>query len=144
MFQSVVPFLKWIVLAVAGLMYFFVILFQEKKVWFTSLAAVLCIVLGIVFPGVIFPAESAEIPSRLFAITNAFSSLINWNVLMIYVGAMTIASLFLYSKIPTKIADFLISDFPMIRLDIWLNIFLSHHYIFFFFVIFSHLEILNW
>ncbi len=104
--------LKWVVLGIAVLMYVLVIALQEKKVWFTSLAAVFCVVLGIVFPGIIFPSEAAEIPSRLFAVTNAFSSLINWNVLMIYVGAMTIASLFLYSKIPTKIADFLISIAP--------------------------------
>ncbi|MCF0242841.1 MAG: citrate transporter, partial [Treponema sp.] len=34
--------------------------------------------------------------------------LINWNVLMIYVGAMTIAALFLYSKAPALIADVIV------------------------------------
>lgn len=103
--------LKWVVLGIAVLMYVLVIAFQEKKVWFTSIAALLAVVLGIVFPGVIFDSASGE-TSRLFAVSNAFTSLINWNVLMIYVGAMTIASLFLYSKIPTKIADCLISIAP--------------------------------
>lgn len=103
--------LKWVVLGIAVLMYVLVIAFQERKVLFTSLAALLCVVLGIVFPGVIFPAASGD-ASRFFAVSNAFSSLINWNVLMIYVGAMTIASLFLYSKIPAKIADALVKIAP--------------------------------
>lgn len=103
--------LKWVVLGSALLMYVLVIAFQEKKVWFTSIAALLTVALGIIFPGVIFDSASGE-TSRLFAVSNALTSLINWNVLMIYVGAMTIASLFLYSKIPTKIADALIPIAP--------------------------------
>lgn len=104
--------LKWIVLGIAVLMYALVIVFQDKKVWFTTAAAFLCIVLGIVFPGVIFSSGGADSTSRLFALSNAFCSLINWNVLMIYVGAMTIAALFLYSKVPAKIADFLVRISP--------------------------------
>lgn len=103
--------LKWVVLGIAVLMYVLVIAFQERKVWFTSMAALICVVLGIVFPGVIF-SDGAGDTSRFFAVSNAFSSLINWNVLMIYVGAMTIASLFLYSKIPAKIADALVEIAP--------------------------------
>lgn len=103
--------LKWCILGIAVLMYVLVIAFQERKVWFTSCAAVLTVILGIIFPGLIFASGAGE-TSRLFAVTNAFTSLINWNVLMIYVGAMTIASLFLYSKIPSKIADFLVSLAP--------------------------------
>ena len=103
--------LKWLVLAIAVLMYALVIIFQDKKVWFTTVAGLACIVLGIIFPGVIFASPAGE-TSRCFAVTNAFSSLINWNVLMIYVGAMTIAALFLYSKVPAKIADFLVSIAP--------------------------------
>lgn len=104
--------LKWIVLGIAVLMYALVIVFQNKKVWFTTTAAVLCVVLGIIFPGVIFGAGGADSQSRIFALTNAFASLINWNVLMIYVGAMTIAALFLYSKVPAKIADLLVKISP--------------------------------
>lgn len=104
--------LKWIILGLAVLMYALVIAFQEKKVWFTTIAAILCIILGTIFPGVIFADGTAAETSRIFALTNAFSSLINWNVLMIYVGAMTIAALFLYSKVPAKIADYLVSISP--------------------------------
>lgn len=103
--------LKWVVLGIAVAMYALVIAFQEKKVWFTSIAALLAVALGVVFPGAVFDSAAGE-TTRLFAVSNAFTSLINWNVLMIYVGAMTIASLFLYSRIPTKIADALISLAP--------------------------------
>ncbi len=43
--------LKWIVLAIALIMYLLVILFQEKKVWMTTGAALLTVVLGFVFVG---------------------------------------------------------------------------------------------
>ena len=46
--------LKWVILALAVLMYALVIVFQDKKVWFTTFAGILCIVLGMIFPGVIF------------------------------------------------------------------------------------------
>lgn len=42
--------LKWVVLAIAVVMYALVIAFQKKKVWFTSIAAVLVIILGMIFP----------------------------------------------------------------------------------------------
>ena len=103
--------LKWVILVLAVLMYALVIVFQDKKVWFTTFAGILCIVLGMIFPGVIFGSAEGQV-SRLFALTNAFGTLINWNVLMIYVGAMTIAALFLYSKVPAKIADWLVSIAP--------------------------------
>ncbi|MBQ0050993.1 MAG: anion permease [Treponema sp.] len=99
--------LKWIILGIAVLMYALVIAFQDRKVWFTSVAAVMAIILGTVFPGAIFNGEG-----NAFALTHALSGLINWNVLMIYVGAMTIASLFLYSKVPAKIADWLVQIAP--------------------------------
>ncbi|MGI5070267.1 TRAP transporter large permease subunit [Treponema pectinovorum] len=104
--------LKWIVLCIALLMYSLVIVFQDKKVWFTTFAALSCLALGLIFPGAIFGTGGVEESSRFFVIYNAFTNLVSWNVLMIYVGAMTIASLFLYSKVPAKIADSLISVAP--------------------------------
>lgn len=106
--------LKWIILAIALLMYLFVIIFQDKKVWFTTGAAVVLLVLGIIFPGSVFRngevAQNAAEASRWFPLTHTFTELINWNVLMIYVGAMTIAALFLYSKVPALIADVIVSS----------------------------------
>nr|MCR5606168.1 TRAP transporter large permease subunit [Treponema sp.] len=106
--------LKFVILALAILMYALVIAFQEKKVWFTTIAALVVIALGIAFPGEIFTTGS----ERLYALSHAFSSLVNWNVLMIYVGSMTIAALFLYSKVPAKIADLLITASPSTGLAI--------------------------
>ena len=48
--------LKWVILGIAVLMYALVIVFQDKKVWFTTFAGILCIVLGTVIPGIIFSA----------------------------------------------------------------------------------------
>lgn len=107
--------LKWIVLAIAVLMYLLVIAFQDKKVWFTTASAVLLLVLGMCFPGQIFRAEAGVVSavadsSRWFPLTHTLGNLINWNVLMIYVGAMTIAALFLYSKVPALIADVIVGS----------------------------------
>ena len=79
--------LKYIVLAIAILMYLLVILFQNKKVWFTSIAAVLVIILGMIFPGRIFSLpEASVIPDNLWAFTHSVFQIINWNVIMIYLG----------------------------------------------------------
>ena len=101
-------YIKWIILGLAVLMYLFVIIFQDKKVWFTTAAALITIVLGFVFMNQVFsPHES---PFALF--DHIFTSLINWNVLMIYVGSMTIAALFIYSKVPGRIANNLVTVSP--------------------------------
>ena len=91
--------LKWVVLGIAIVMYALVIAFQDKKVWFTSAAALAVVILGTIFPARIFEGQGHS-----FAILHSLGALINWNVLMIYVGSMTIAALFLYSKVPAKIA----------------------------------------
>lgn len=99
--------MKYFVLGVAVLMYVLVIAFQDKKVLFTSAAAVLLLVLGTVFPGTIFFGTR-----RADAFLHALSSLVNWNVLLIYVGSMAIAALFIYSKVPSRIADSIIEKSP--------------------------------
>jgi Na+/H+ antiporter NhaD/arsenite permease-like protein len=98
--------LKYVVLSLAILMYLLVILFQEKKVWFTSCAAVLVIILGVIFPGQIFTGQS----SRIYAFTHSVFQIINWNVILIYLGSMAIAALFLYSNVPARIADGIINN----------------------------------
>lgn len=100
--------LKWVILALAVVMYALVIAFQDKKVWVTTVAAVLTVVLGVLFPGKIFTTGN----ERFWAVTHSLLELINWNVLMIYVGSMTIAALFLYSKVPAKIADGIVKYSP--------------------------------
>ena len=67
-------YIKWIILGLAVLMYLFVIIFQDKKVWFTTAAALITIVLGFVFMNQVFsPHES---PFALF--DYIFTSLINF------------------------------------------------------------------
>ena len=96
--------IKWVVLAIALVMYLLVIIFQEKKVWMTTAAALITVVLGFIFAGNVFvPTANA---SSLFY--HIFFELINWNILMIYVGSMTIAALFIYSNVPARIADWLV------------------------------------
>ena len=103
--------LKWIVLALAILMYVFVIIFQNKKVWFTTGAVVVLLILGMIFPGQVF-SEGLASSGRFTVISHSFFELINWNILMIYVGSMIIAALFIYSKVPVIIADKIVSHSP--------------------------------
>lgn len=100
--------MKWFVLFLAVLMYVLVIAIPEKKVWFTSAAAILLVALGTFFPGRIFLPDEGSRVGALSAITHSFFDIVNWNVLMIYVGSMIIAALFIYSKVPARIADFIV------------------------------------
>ena len=105
--------IKWIILALALVMYLLVIIFQEKKVWMTSCAAIITIILG-------FAAQAGGIVGNVFEPLNGlgalahhiFLELINWNILMIYVGSMIIAALFIYSRVPARIADALVTVSP--------------------------------
>lgn len=97
---------KWIVLGIAVVMYALVIAFQEKKVWFTSFAALAVVLLGVILPGQVFPGSE----SRLYPITHSLFGIINWNVIMIYLGSMIIAALFIYSNVPARIADSIVNS----------------------------------
>ena len=96
---------KLFILSLALLMYLLVILFQEKKVFFTSAAALIVVIAGFFFP--VF-----DVSDGVQLVKHVFLELINWNILMIYVGSMTIAALFLYSKVPARIADSLVQASP--------------------------------
>ncbi len=105
--------IKWIILALALVMYLLVIIFQEKKVWMTSVAALAVVVLGFLcqggaIRGNVFSQLAG--PAELFQ--HIFFELINWNILMIYVGSMIIAALFIYSRVPARIADALVTISP--------------------------------
>jgi len=92
-------------------MYVFVIIFQNKKVWFTTGAVVVLLILGMIFPGQVF-SEGLASSGRFTVISHSLFELINWNILMIYVGSMIIAALFIYSKVPVIIADKIVSHSP--------------------------------
>ena len=99
--------IKWIILGIALVMYLLVIIFQSKKIFFTSAAALGTVVLGLIFGGVF--TSTNTVTSLLF---HVFFELINWNILMIYVGSMIIAALFIYSRVPARIADALVTISP--------------------------------
>jgi len=98
---------KFFILALALVMYALVIVFQNKKVFWSLGAAAIAIVLGTVFPAGVFEGSG-----RLFALRHSLTQLINWNVLMIYVGSMIIAALFIYSMAPSRVADMIIKYSP--------------------------------
>ena len=99
--------IKYIILALSVLMYLLVICFQNKKVWFTSAAALVAVLLGLTFGNVF--TSSSGLGGLL---SHVFFELINWNILMIYVGSMIIAALFIYSRVPARIADALVTVSP--------------------------------
>lgn len=107
--------IKWFVLALAVLMYALVIIMQDKKIIVTSVVALIMLVAGVVLPNAIFPVAedfAAHHNARLYALFHAFTSLVNWNVLMIYIGSMIIAALFIYSQMPAHIADIIVEKSP--------------------------------
>lgn len=86
--------MPWIVLAVAVIMYLVIVVFPDRKSWASLGAALIVILLGVVSP------------------LQAVTELINWNILMIFVGSLVIAELFIYSKVPSAIADGIIDRSP--------------------------------
>jgi Na+/H+ antiporter NhaD/arsenite permease-like protein len=92
--------IKWIVLIIAAGMYAFVMVFPGKKSFSALGAAFLMIILGVVSPG------------------QALGELINWNVLMIFVGSLGIAELFIYSRAPAVIADSIVIHSPNVGIAI--------------------------
>lgn len=86
--------LKWIVLGIAVLMYVLVVVFPSKKMFFPLAAVIVLFVIQAVAP------------------FYAIGTLIDWNILMIYIGSLAIAELFIYSKVPSRIADMIISVSP--------------------------------
>ena len=84
---------KWIVLLIVIAMYGFVIAFPGKKALTSLAAAALIITIGI-----ISPLKAA--------------AFVNWSVLLIYIGSLILAELFIYSKVPARIADNIVLNTP--------------------------------
>lgn len=85
---------KWIILTAAAVMYAAVIAFSGKKHWISLAAALLIVLTGSVSP------------------VHVLLHLINWNILLIYIGSLIIAELFLYSRVPNRLADMFIDALP--------------------------------
>lgn len=82
------------ILAVLILMYVGIIVIQDKKAWI-SLGAALVLIIG--------GATSAS---------HAITSLINWNILLIYLGSLALAELFIYSRAPAFLAERIVEHSP--------------------------------
>jgi Na+/H+ antiporter NhaD/arsenite permease-like protein len=91
---------KWLVLEIAVLMYLFVVIFQEKKSFIALGAGLLTMIIGVVSPRM------------------AIAELINWNVLLIFLGSLIIAELFIYSRAPALIADSIVLGSPNVGVAI--------------------------
>ncbi|MDR1257049.1 MAG: citrate transporter, partial [Spirochaetaceae bacterium] len=87
------PF-KWIALGIVCVMYAAIILVPQKKAFISIAAAVLVVALGIVSPAAVLTEH------------------VNWNILMIYIGSLVIAELFIYSRAPACIADNIVNVSP--------------------------------
>jgi Na+/H+ antiporter NhaD/arsenite permease-like protein len=92
--------IKWIVLGIAVLMYVLVVVFPNRKSWAALGAAALVLILRVVSPA------------------TALGELINWDVILIFVGSLVIAELFIYSRVPAAIADAIVAHSPNVGIAI--------------------------
>jgi Na+/H+ antiporter NhaD/arsenite permease-like protein len=92
--------MKYFTLGIAAIMYALVIAFPKKKAWFTLGAAALAVAIGAVGP------------------IHALRDLINWNVLLIYIGSLIIADLCIYSRVPSRNADKIVDRSPALGIGI--------------------------
>ncbi|GAB1433721.1 SLC13 family permease [Spirochaetota bacterium] len=92
--------MKYFVLSLAAIMYGLVIALPQRKTWFALGSAFIVGFLGLVSPKTIFV------------------ELINWNVLLIYIGSLIIADLFIYSRAPSRMADIIVIKSPRLGLAV--------------------------
>ncbi len=81
-------------------MYALIIAFPQRKAYASLAAAAILMVAGAVPVGV------------------AVTELVNWNVLLIYVGSLMLAELFIYSRVPAFLADKIMERSPTIGIGI--------------------------
>ncbi len=92
--------MKAFVLVVALVMYALVIAFSNRKSWIALGAAAILLVF------------------RAAGFGEAFTEMVNWNILLIYVGSLVIADLFIYSRVPAFIADRIVKSAPTLGIAI--------------------------
>jgi len=99
--------LNTFVLVVLVLMYAGIILFPARKAWVSMGAATVLVAGGAVAPG------------------HALGSLVNWNILCIYLGSLVLAELFIYSRVPAFIAERIVERSPSIGVAITIILLLT-------------------
>lgn len=107
---------KYLTLIIAAVMYLFAVIFKKNKIYFSTAAAFLVILLGMIFPNKIFAlpkdilAMNENFSMSFYALSYSFTSAIPWNLFLIIAGVMITSELFIYSKVPEKIASLLLSS----------------------------------
>ncbi len=92
--------MKTFTLVLALVMYVLVILFPHRKSWLSLAAAAVLLAAGVVGP------------------MHALAELVNWDILMIYLGCLVIAELFIYSGVPAALAERIVRKAPTLGLAV--------------------------
>lgn len=92
--------MKTFMLLLALVMYALIITFAHRKSLIAVAAGAIAILVGAVSFG------------------SAITELINWNILLIYIGSLIIADLFIYSRVPAYIADQIVDHSPTLGIAI--------------------------
>lgn len=92
--------MKTFMILLALVMYALIIAFAHRKSLIAVSAAAISILVGAVSLG------------------SAITELINWNILLIYIGSLIIADLFIYSRVPAWIADRIVDHSPTLGIAI--------------------------
>lgn len=85
--------------------------FQNKKIWFTTGAALLVILLGTFVPNSIFHlpedviALEGNAAARSYAFVHALTEVIKWNAVLICLGSMMLSSVLAYSKVAAHVGS---------------------------------------
>ncbi len=95
------------VLVVLLLMYAGIIVVPAKKMWIALGAAVVLVLGGAVSFG------------------HALGSLVNWNILLIYLGSLVLAQLFIYSRVPAYFAERIVERSPSVGVAITIILLLT-------------------
>ncbi|MCQ2240857.1 anion permease [Treponema sp.] len=97
--------IKVVVGIIAILACVLVAVFQSKKTWFTTGAALIVLLIGTFAPDTVFHlpedilALDGNVHSRSYAFVHAVQEVINWNAVMLCLGSMMISSVLAYSKV---------------------------------------------
>lgn len=103
--------IKIIVGFIAVITFVLVAVFQNKKIWFTTGAALLVLVLSTVMPDTIFHlpedvlALDGNVHSRSYAWVHAITEVINWNAVLLCLGSMMFSSVLAYSRIAVHVGS---------------------------------------
>lgn len=106
---------KYMLVGLLAVMYVLIMVFRKHKSLIAFLAAVVFIVLGIVFPERVFPLPEDVVASndfwriRLYPLIFLVTESVDWNVVMMYLGCLILSAVVSYSGFPAACADFMAS-----------------------------------